>query len=207
VSRDPHAERRFGGARRAKSVHWSRQGWAAGTDHRATDIWEDILVDIRPTPLSCALPMTAISISSFLPIPIRCARIAGMGSREPEYGYVLGHMRSGWRRRASFAAPRSGRSAIARNAEDGWRCTRSPCCGTEAGSSKHRFFSRPRARPGARRMRCPSITAGSGALSHRGGGALPKCCRYDLTSRRKSRILCSIRRRFGAFVAPRTCRR
>jgi tetratricopeptide (TPR) repeat protein len=99
------------------------KAWAAGQIIRATDIWEDILVD-HPTD---ALALRFAHDSYFylghsLSIRDSVARVLPAWDREsPNYGFVLGQYAFGLEEAGELRrAEEFGRQAIARNAEDGW---------------------------------------------------------------------------------------
>jgi tetratricopeptide (TPR) repeat protein len=118
------AEAAIGGASSREKRHLeAAKAWAAGQIIGATDIWEDILVD-HPTD---ALALRFAHDSYFylghsFSIRDSVARVLPAWGREnPNYGYVLGQYAFGLEEAGELRrAEEAGRSAIARNAEDGW---------------------------------------------------------------------------------------
>jgi tetratricopeptide (TPR) repeat protein len=118
------AEAAIGGASSREKRHLAAaKAWAAGQIIGATDIWEDILVD-HPTD---ALALRFAHDSYFylghsLSIRDSVARVLPAWDREnPNYGYVLGQYAFGLEEAGELRrAEEAGRSAIQRNAEDGW---------------------------------------------------------------------------------------
>lgn len=118
------AEASIGGASSREKRHLdAARAWAAGEIIRATDIWEDILVD-HPTD---ALALRFAHDSYFylghsLSIRDSVARVLPFwDSQNPNYGYVLGAYAFGLEEAGELRrAEEFGRAAIVRNAEDGW---------------------------------------------------------------------------------------
>jgi tetratricopeptide (TPR) repeat protein len=118
------AKASIGGASSREERHLeAAKSWAAGEIIRATDIWEDILVD-HPTD---ALALRFAHDSYFylghsLSIRDSVARVLPFwDSQNPNYGYVLGAYAFGLEEAGELRrAEEFGRAAIARNAEDGW---------------------------------------------------------------------------------------
>ena len=118
------AEASNGGATAREVKHFeAAKAWAAGAIIRATDIWEDILVD-HPTD---ALALRFAHDSYFylghsLSIRDSVARVLpAWDPSGPNFGYVLGQYAYGLEEAGELGrAEVFGRAAIARNAEDGW---------------------------------------------------------------------------------------
>jgi tetratricopeptide (TPR) repeat protein len=118
------AEASIGGASSREKRHLdAANAWAAGEIIRATDIWEDILVD-HPTD---ALALRFAHDSYFylghsLSIRDSVARVLPFWDpQNPNYGYVLGAYAFGLEEAGELRrAEEVGRAAIARNAQDGW---------------------------------------------------------------------------------------
>jgi tetratricopeptide (TPR) repeat protein len=118
------AEAAIGGASSREKRHLeAAKAWAAGRIIGATDIWEDILID-HPTD---ALALRFAHDSYFylghsLSIRDSVARVLPAWDREnPNYGFVLGQYAFGLEEAGELRrAEEAGRTAIARNPEDGW---------------------------------------------------------------------------------------
>ena len=159
------AETALSGASPREKRHLAAaKAWAAGQIIAATDVWEDILVD-HPTD---ALALRFAHDSYFylghsLSIRNSVARVLPFWDpTSPNYGYVLGQYAFGLEEAGELRrAEEFGRQAIARNAEDGCGgACRRPCSGDGKPAVRRDRVSRFHARPGARRMLCPSITVG-----------------------------------------------
>jgi tetratricopeptide (TPR) repeat protein len=118
------AEASVGGATSRERRHLqAAKAWAAGQIIRATDIWEDILVDHPVDALALRFAHDSyFYLGHSLSIRDSVARVLPFWDPvNPNYGYVLGAYAFGLEEAGELRrAEEVGRAAIARNAEDAW---------------------------------------------------------------------------------------
>ncbi|HEV3045409.1 MAG TPA: tetratricopeptide repeat protein [Roseiarcus sp.] len=118
------AEASIGGATSREERHLeAAKAWAAGQIVRATDIWEDILVDHPVDALALRFAHDSyFYLGHSLSIRDSVARaLPFWDAANPNYGYVLGAYAFGLEEAGELRrAEEVGRAAIARNAEDAW---------------------------------------------------------------------------------------
>jgi tetratricopeptide (TPR) repeat protein len=118
------AEAAIGGATSREKRHLeAARAWASGAIVRATDIWEDILVDHSADALALRFAHDSyFYLGHSQSIRDSVARVLPFWDRaNPNYGYVLGAYAFGLEEIGELRrAEEVGRAAIARNAEDGW---------------------------------------------------------------------------------------
>ncbi|HXW19530.1 MAG TPA: tetratricopeptide repeat protein [Roseiarcus sp.] len=118
------AEASIGGATSREKRHLeAAKAWASGAIIRATDIWEDILVDHPADALALRFAHdTYFYLGHSLSIRDSVARVLPVWDKQnPNYGYVLGAYAFGLEETGEMRrAEEVGRAAIAQNAEDAW---------------------------------------------------------------------------------------
>ncbi|HLJ71990.1 MAG TPA: tetratricopeptide repeat protein [Roseiarcus sp.] len=118
------AETSVGGASSREKRHLNAaKAWAAGEIIRATNIWEDILVDHPADALALRFAHDSyFYLGHSLSIRDSVARVLPFWDpQNPNYGYVLGAYAFGLEEAGELRrAEEVGRAAIARNAEDAW---------------------------------------------------------------------------------------
>jgi tetratricopeptide (TPR) repeat protein len=118
------AEASIGGASSRERRHLeAAKSWAAGAIIRATDFWEDILVDHPADALALRFAHDSyFYLGHSISIRDSVARVLPAWDKQnPNYGYVLGAYAFGLEEAGELRrAEEVGRAAIARNGEDGW---------------------------------------------------------------------------------------
>jgi tetratricopeptide (TPR) repeat protein len=118
------AEVSIGGASGREKRHLeAAKAWASGAILRATEIWEDILLDHPADALALRFAHNSYYyLGHSQSIRDSVARVLPFWDPEnPNYGFVLGQYAFGLEEAGELRrAEEVGRAAIARNAEDGW---------------------------------------------------------------------------------------